>query len=372
MSGWMPGRRRAGGQRGKGSPRARREMARPIGRPAAHDRPAAKPQGHQQAGPGWPVGPVRPVLPRSLEPIRRKPPSARDWRRTAGAAALVALSALTLLSLYGLAGTLGPERAPRAPLTEPPATVDGNPAPSGSAPGRHAVPDPTTPTTGVEAPAGPSLAPSRSSTVPATARPSPGVEATRPPGAAPAEPDEFDPATIVVDIAFPLRADTRYAYRDNFADLRPGRPETYNHAFDRRRDRLRRAHDGIDIYAPVGAPVLAPFDGHVINPARRWRPWRADRHGIVVVIVSEEPQSAGYVALLSHLDASYVEPGTGVRRGEVVGTIGRSGNAESAESQLHFELRAPFAIPWTEAGQHRLLDAFNPFASLRAADPSRK
>jgi len=368
----MPSRQRAGGQRGKGGPRARREMARPIGRPVGHDRPAAHPPRHQPAGPGWPVGPVRPVLPRSLEPIRRKPPAARDWRRTAGAAALVALSALTLLSLYGLAGTLGPERAPRAPLTAPPATGDGNPPPSGSPPSTPAVPDPTTPTTGIDAPASRSPEPSRPSTVPAMAQPSPAAAATRPPDAAPAGPDKIDPATIVVDIAFPLRADTRYAYRDNFADLRPGRPETYNHAFDRRRNRLRRAHDGVDIYAPVGAPVLAPFDGVVIDPARRWRPWRADRHGIVVVIVSEDPRSAGYVALLSHLDAGYVEPGTRVRRGEVVGTLGRSGNAESAESQLHFELRAPFAIPWTEAGQQRQVDAFNPFASLRAADPSRK
>jgi murein DD-endopeptidase MepM/ murein hydrolase activator NlpD len=90
---------------------------------------------------------------------------------------------------------------------------------------------------------------------------------------------------------------------------------------------------------------------------------------MVVVIVSQEPASEGYVAVLSHLDRAFVEPGTMVRRGEVVGLNGDSGNAEDSPPHLHFELRAPFLLSWQQAGMERLVDAFNPYPSLIAADP---
>ena len=60
-------------------------------------------------------------------------------------------------------------------------------------------------------------------------------------------------------------------------------------------------------------------------------------------------------------------------RGQVVGTVGRTGNAEdeSVDAHLHFELRAPFLLDWSPLGEDRTIDAFNPYPSLVAADPKR-
>jgi peptidoglycan LD-endopeptidase LytH len=199
----------------------------------------------------------------------------------------------------------------------------------------------------------------------------PSAQPTRPPGAAPASAEEFDQIGQVIPIGFPLKDSTAYRYRDNWADLRPGSAEHYNHAHSRNRRDLRRAHDGIDIYARRGEPVLAPFDGLVIDPAERFEPWHPDRYGLTALILSEEPLSEGYVALLSHLGRLWVEPGQRVQRGEVLGTVGSTGNAEGGRPHVHFELRAPFTLSWEEAGEERSVDAFNPYRSLVAADPQR-
>jgi murein DD-endopeptidase MepM/ murein hydrolase activator NlpD len=57
----------------------------------------------------------------------------------------------------------------------------------------------------------------------------------------------------------------------------------------------------------------------------------------------------------------------------VVGTVGRTGNAESqsVRTHLHFELRAPFLLDWSALGEDRAVDAFNPYPSLVGADPKR-
>lgn len=191
------------------------------------------------------------------------------------------------------------------------------------------------------------------------------------PRAAPRSAAEFDQQRQVIEIGFPLRAATRYRYRDNWRDLRAGEAQPYNHAHSRRDGKLRRAHDGIDIYAAHGEPVLSPFDGIIIDPGTRWRPWIPERYGVVAAVRSEEPTSEGYLAVLSHLDRLWVEPGQRVRRGEVLGSLGTTGNAEGGRAHLHFELRAPFELTWREVGEDRPVDAFNPYPSLVAADPKR-
>jgi murein DD-endopeptidase MepM/ murein hydrolase activator NlpD len=193
------------------------------------------------------------------------------------------------------------------------------------------------------------------------------------PGGAPTSPEGFDLAAQVIPIGFPLRADTRYEYRDNFLDLRDGPPDDYNHARIREDGTAVRLHDGIDIYADEDEPLIAVFDGTVIAARERWQPWEPDRYGQTIVIVSDETQTAGYVALYAHADRVWVEPGEHVSRGQVVGTLGRTGNAEvqSIRSHLHFELRAPFLLDWSPMGEQRQVDAFNPYPSLRASDPKR-
>lgn len=274
------------------------------------------------------------------------------------------LGGLLLVTLFGL--------RPGAAQPVPPASSAGTPetnrvaalrSPSAPASTPSSA-SPTTPTV-----PGATPEPTRSPRTGTENAPTPAP--TPDPDAAPATAADFDVERQVIAMAFPLKEGHRYRYRDNFGDPREGHAEGYNHARVRRGDDLLRAHDGIDIYAATGTPVVAPFDGMVIDPATRWRPWIRERYGRTAAIVSSEPTSEGYAALLTHLEAVYVEPGQRVHRGEVIGTIGDSGNAEGGRPHLHFELRAPFHLTWEEVGEQRQIDAFNPYRSLRAADPKR-
>jgi murein DD-endopeptidase MepM/ murein hydrolase activator NlpD len=211
----------------------------------------------------------------------------------------------------------------------------------------------------------PSQQPQASATV--TPTPAETLSVRRSP--APRSGDEFDLENQVIDIGFPLEPSTRYRYRDNWLDRRAGPADPYNHAFESDDGRLLRLHDGIDIYGPQGAPVLSPFDGVVIDPSQRWTPWETDRYGLTVVVESTEPHSAGYAAMLVHLEEVWAGIGERVSRGDVIGVLGRTGNAEQTRAHLHFELRAPFEIDWSPMGENRRVDAFNPFPSLRRADP---
>ncbi len=175
----------------------------------------------------------------------------------------------------------------------------------------------------------------------------------------------------VVPMAFPFAADVDYRYAPNFYENRGGGARDYNHVKRVLADGTRlRAHDGVDIFVARGTPVRAVFDGVIVDPAARWRPWNPARYGTTAVVVSTEPTSRGYAARYMHLDRMDVEPGDRVRRGDVVGAAGSSGNAIGSPLHLHFELRSPFLFEVRQAGLRRLIDAFDPYPSLVAADPN--
>lgn len=206
---------------------------------------------------------------------------------------------------------------------------------------------------------------------PASALPSATPSNTPLAGVAPTGAPGFSLRRTVVSIRFPFKSGAAYSYSDNFLVSRVGTPYWYNHVLATSGGKLRRAHDGVDIYIPIGTPVLSPFDGVVIDPSTRWKPWLAARYGIVAVIASSEPTSRGYVAILAHLSRINVRPGDRVQRGEVLGRTGRTGNAEATRPHLHFELRAPFRLSVKVGRVVRRVDAFDPYVSLVAADPAR-
>jgi len=177
----------------------------------------------------------------------------------------------------------------------------------------------------------------------------------------------------VIPIGFPLLQQTRYHYRNNFLDAREGAPDSYNHERLHKDGTLVRAHDGTDIYADQGQPLVAVFSGTVVDPRSRWRPWEPDRYGKTIALVSDDPRTDGYIALYVHASHVWVSVGDHVERGQILGTVGRTGHADGTNvpSHLHFELRAPLLIDWAPVGEDRRIDAFNPFASLVAADPKR-
>jgi len=289
----------------------------------------------------------------------------RWWRqRGEWLARLAAVAVLSAILAACQSAVAGPGGAPGA--TQPMATARQTPAvasPSGRSlssagilapPGRSPTMSPSP--SGVSAPAG------------SLASPSPGGPV--PEGGLPRSQSGFQFRGTVVPMTFPLPLTSTYHYGHDFLVPRDGVTRWFDHVRGMGpTGALLRAHDGIDVFVPIGTAVVAPFRGRVIDPAGRWNPWDVGRYGLTVVIVSSEPGSLGYTAILAHLSKVNVRPGDAVTRGQVVGRTGRTGNAAGTPSHLHFELRTPFLLTIHEGGLVRRLDAFDPWPSLRAADP---
>lgn len=90
----------------------------------------------------------------------------------------------------------------------------------------------------------------------------------------------------------------------------------------------RRPHLGIDLAAPKGTPILAAQGGTVIYAGREFR-----GYGKMVLIES----GSGWATLYAHFDKILVSEGQRIRKGEVVGAMGRTGRATGVH--LHFEIR---------------------------------
>ena len=86
--------------------------------------------------------------------------------------------------------------------------------------------------------------------------------------------------------------------------------------------------DGINIAAPIGAPVRATADGEVV-----YRGSELDGYGNLLLVKHEN----GWVSAYAHNDALLVRKGDYVRQGQVIAKVGRSGQVD--RPQLHFQLR---------------------------------
>jgi murein DD-endopeptidase MepM/ murein hydrolase activator NlpD len=85
-------------------------------------------------------------------------------------------------------------------------------------------------------------------------------------------------------------------------------------------------HQGVDLSAPAGTPVRATADGTVTMAER------AGGYGRTVVL----DHGSGWQTRYAHLKRIKVDRGWRIRRGDVLGTVGRSGNATGAH--LHYEV----------------------------------
>ncbi len=97
------------------------------------------------------------------------------------------------------------------------------------------------------------------------------------------------------------------------------------------RDAGRRSHEGIDIFAPRGTPVVAASDGLVTNVGEN------RLGGKVVWVWSPSRRLRLYYA---HLQDQLVRTGTIVSAGHILGTVGNSGNAKTTPPHLHFGIYA--------------------------------
>ena len=100
-------------------------------------------------------------------------------------------------------------------------------------------------------------------------------------------------------------------------------------------------HRGVDLIAPLGAPVLAAEGGVVEHAVRSYRSGFTG-YGKVVVI----KDTNGFHYLYGHLDRVDVSKGSKVTRGQQIGTVGitaftrgnPTGMLRSRNPHLHFEV----------------------------------
>lgn len=139
--------------------------------------------------------------------------------------------------------------------------------------------------------------------------------------AAPASPDTPPAAPPLPAVAIageprlmvPVQGIAHAALSDTFDDTRGG----------------ERRHEALDIMAPAGTPVLAAADGHVEK--------LFDSRQGGLTIYQFEP-GGRYAYYYAHLDryAPGLAEKQAIKRGEVIGYVGSTGNADPAAPHLHF------------------------------------
>lgn len=105
--------------------------------------------------------------------------------------------------------------------------------------------------------------------------------------------------------------------------------------FGVQRDGGRRSHQGIDIFASRGTPVVAA--------ARGVATWVGeDSLGGSVIMIRDELRGDNHY--YAHLDAQLVREGDSVERGDTIGLVGNTGNARTTPPHLHFGIYSRGAV----------------------------
>jgi murein DD-endopeptidase MepM/ murein hydrolase activator NlpD len=117
-------------------------------------------------------------------------------------------------------------------------------------------------------------------------------------------------------------------------------------------------HKGVDIVAPLGTPIYAPFDGQAYTSAN-------SLGGNVVFVVGS--QGSVYNA---HLSGYTAQSNGAVSAGDVIGLVGSTGSSSTPHD--HFEFH-PYSVPapgsWYDSyyGFATIEDAINPYPLLLQA-----
>jgi murein DD-endopeptidase MepM/ murein hydrolase activator NlpD len=109
-------------------------------------------------------------------------------------------------------------------------------------------------------------------------------------------------------------------------------PGAIKNTFNAPRDGGSRRHNALDIMAPAGTPIVAADDGLVL--AVRWNAKGGN------VLYATDP-NRHFLYFYAHLSQYHPKslPGRRVRRGDVLGYVGFTGNAKAHAPHLHFQVR---------------------------------
>ncbi|WOB25518.1 MULTISPECIES: M23 family metallopeptidase [Xanthomonas] len=171
------------------------------------------------------------------------------------------------------------------------------------------------------------------------AEPSPATPAPAP--APPATASAADVASAGTGLLIPVQGIDRSKLQDTFTDARSE----------------GRVHDAIDILAPAGTPVLAVADGTVEKL------FDSERGGLTVYQFEPGGTYCYYYAHLQRYADGLAEKQS-IKRGQVIGYVGSTGNADPAAPHLHFEIhRLGPEKQWWKG------EALNPYPVLHGDQP---
>ncbi|MEA9760324.1 M23 family metallopeptidase [Xanthomonas campestris pv. raphani] len=122
-------------------------------------------------------------------------------------------------------------------------------------------------------------------------------------------------ASNTVALLIPVQGITSSQLQDTFTDARSE----------------GRVHDAIDILAPAGTPVLAVADGTVEKL------FDSKRGGLTVYQFEPGGKYCYYYAHLQRYADGLAEKQV-IKRGQLIGYVGSTGNADPAAPHLHFEI----------------------------------
>jgi peptidoglycan LD-endopeptidase LytH len=136
-------------------------------------------------------------------------------------------------------------------------------------------------------------------------------------------------------LVIPVQGVTRSQLRDTYSEARGS-----------------RTHGALDILAPRGTPVISAMDGKLM------RLFNSRTGGLMVYAADPTDR---FILLYGHLDryAEGVRDGMPLKRGQVIGYVGTTGNAPPGTPHLHFGiLRGQPSRNWSRGV------ALNPFPLL--------
>ena len=144
-------------------------------------------------------------------------------------------------------------------------------------------------------------------------------------------------------MAIPVEGVRASSLRDSFLEGRSG----------------GRTHEAIDIHAPRGTPVVAVSDGEIVQLHQ------GSLGGNSIYHLDADGRTRYYYAHLERYAEGLAE-GQRVRRGQVIGYVGDTGNAQPGDFHLHFSVTL-----LSDARQWWKGTPLNPYALLTGKDLDR-